>query len=213
MSTSTEISRLHCMTRYEDALCKKGVKIIAGIDEAGRGPLAGPVVACCIIYHSGLLIEDINDSKLLTPSRRKKVYQQIISHPDTKYGLGIVEAEEIDRINILQATFLAMQKAADSLQDLEYILIDGNQLPELSVKSEGVIKGDQKSITIAAASIIAKEVRDEIMFRYQEIHPEYSFHKHKGYGTKIHKEALEKYGPCPIHRKSFRPVAESIRSI
>jgi ribonuclease HII len=196
------------MTFYESRLQSQGITTIAGLDEAGRGPLAGPVVACCIIYHPGLLIEGLNDSKLLTPLKRGGIYDQIISHKDTNYALGIVEAQEIDKINILQATFLAMKEAANGLKDLEYILIDGNQLPNLPLKSEGIIKGDQKSITIAAASIIAKETRDKIMLEHHKTYPEYAFSKHKGYGTKIHKEALEKYGPCPIHRKSFAPIAK-----
>lgn len=197
------------MNLFERRLLSSGYPIIAGVDEAGRGPLAGPVVAACVIYHEGLLIPGLNDSKKILPDKRALIYDQIVSHTATQYGIGIVDAQEIDQINILQATFLSMKRAVESIQSpISYLLIDGNQLPNIPHKKEAIVKGDEKSISIAAASIIAKEVRDRIMEEYSKQYPEYLFDKHKGYGTKLHKEAIAKYGPCKIHRKSFRPISD-----
>lgn len=212
--TKEEKDRLLSMTSFENRLISCGIINVVGVDEAGRGPLAGPVVAACVLYHVDLLMKGLNDSKKLTPSTRASLYNRIISHKVIKYGVGIADAEEIDRINILQATLLAMQRAIDVLSkelsdpNNSYFLIDGNQLPNIPYKKKGIIRGDQKSLSIAAASIIAKETRDQMMDEYHNQYPEYCFNKHKGYGTKIHKEALVRYGPCPIHRKSFRPVFE-----
>lgn len=185
----------------------KGYSRVAGIDEAGRGPLAGPVVAACCLLKSPQVFPGINDSKLLTPLKRQKLFDQLITHPQVEYAVGIVDAAVIDEINILQATLLAMRKSVLALPKLpDYLLVDGNvALVFEKIFVENVIKGDQRSQLIAAASIIAKQTRDQIMIDYHFQYPMYGFDAHKGYGTKKHMQALEKYGPSPIHRKTFSP--------
>ena len=208
-----EISRLNEMSFFENELLDRGYKAIAGVDEAGRGPLAGPVVAAaCIFLKRGILIPYLNDSKKLTPVKRKALYSNLKGHPDVIYAVGIVDEKTIDEINILQATFLAMQIAVLSLKiPPDYILVDGNRLPKLNAIAKCLIKGDSLSMSIAAASIIAKTVRDEIMENYHEKYPLYDFKEHKGYGTKKHLEALFLHGPCEIHRKSFEPIKSFVK--
>jgi ribonuclease HII len=208
--SETELSRLQAMSLYEKRLIAQGYTLIAGIDEAGRGPLAGPVVAAACILPQKAIFEHLNDSKQLTPERRGALYAAITEHPETHYGLGLIDVETIDRVNILQATFLAMQQAVSQLKIVpEYLLIDGNQLPQFAIPALGVIEGDAHSISIAAASILAKVTRDRLMIEWDSKWPEYGFKKHKGYATAEHIEALRKHGPCSLHRKSFEPVKSS----
>ena len=183
--------------------------IIAGVDEAGRGPLAGPVVAAAVILPKNHSIEGLIDSKKLTAKKREKLYKEITNICD--YGIGIVSHRTIDKINVLQATFKAMRVAILNLkQKPDNTLIDGYGLPDQVIKNEGVIGGDNLIECISAASIIAKVTRDELMLKIDDIFPEYGFAKHKGYGTKEHMENLNIYKACPIHRKTFSPVKKNI---
>jgi ribonuclease HII len=194
----------------EELLRSQGYRVIAGVDEAGRGPLAGPVVAAACVIPEGVVIDGVNDSKQLTPEKRLKVYQAIVSHPDIDIGIGIVEAAVIDQVNILQATLRAMAMAIVKLrQKPDYVLVDGNRIPEGEMKRVAVVDGDAKIYVIGAASIVAKVVRDEMMIRFHEQWPQYGFKKHKGYGTAEHLAALKEHGRCPIHRESFKPVRDA----
>lgn len=188
---------------YEKALIEKGYKNICGVDEAGRGPLAGPVCAAAVILKQGDIIEDVNDSKKLSEKKREELFD-IIKERAVAYNVAWASVDEIENINILNATLLAMKRAVEGLEiPADYVIIDGNKTPKLNIPCEYIIKGDAKSMSIAAASILAKVSRDRLMIEYSKKYPEYKFEKHKGYGTKIHKEALLKYGACDIHRKSF----------
>ncbi len=203
-----ELERLQNMMRHEDAAFQLGFKAIAGIDEAGRGPLAGPVVAAVCLLPQGALIAQVNDSKKLNAKRRRELFERLVADPSIRYGIGVIASEEIDQINIYQATLKAMFKAIDQLKDPpDYLLVDGIKLCHPSIPSKKIIRGDQLSQSIAAASIIAKETRDRMMCKFDEQWPEYAFARHKGYGTALHLQALAKYGPCPIHRLSFRPLS------
>jgi ribonuclease HII len=201
-----ELKRLEKMSVHEKRLSSEGFLRIAGVDEAGRGPLAGPVVAAACILPANHVYENLNDSKLLTPEQRGILYKQITA--TAIYGVGIAEVEVIDKINILQATFTAMKQAIANLSSQpDYLLVDGNQVPYIeNIASEWMIEGDSRSVSIAAASIIAKETRDRIMEKYDELWPEYGFKKNKGYASDYHVQMIYKLGPCPIHRKSFDPV-------
>jgi ribonuclease HII len=193
--------------RYERKALKDGAACVAGIDEAGRGPLAGPVVAAAVILDARRLPRGVNDSKQLPPERREELYAIIMERAEV--GVGIVEVDEIDRINILQATFAAMVKAASALLRPPGIaLIDGNIAPQLNCATQCIIDGDAKSLSIAAASIIAKVTRDRIMVGLDAEFPQYGFASHKGYSTPEHFEALTRHGPCQHHRRSFAPVRE-----
>ena len=194
--------------KYELEARNAGIKLIAGIDEAGRGPLAGPVVAAAVILDIDANIEGINDSKLLSSKERDKLFSKIHQNA-LSIGLSIVEPETIDRINILQATRLAMTKAVTNLAlKPGLVLIDGPITLDINTRQIPIIKGDRLSISISAASIIAKVTRDGIMKSFHNMYPEYGFYKNKGYGTKEHVAALKKYGPCKIHRKSFAGIGE-----
>lgn len=199
-----EIERLRELSKFEKEEYEKGYTCIAGIDEAGRGPLAGPVVAAAVILPKDALIDGVNDSKKLSEKKREKLYDDIVENA-VAWGVGIVEHTVIDEINILNATRRAMKLAIENLSvKPDFILIDA----EKKVDTNGIpylpiIKGDALSISIGAASIIAKVTRDRIMREYDKIFPMYGFEKHKGYGTKAHVEALKEFGPCMIHRKSF----------
>ncbi len=196
---------------FERKLWQSGIAKIAGVDEVGRGPLAGPVVAAAVIFPKGEQIAGVNDSKLVSENRREELFE-IIQQKALAIGIGQVNAQEIDKINILEATKKAMKIAIGKCNPQpEYLLIDGNQgLPIYPQKT--VIKGDQKSHSIAAASIIAKVTRDKIMLKYHEIFPEFGFDTHKGYGTKSHCEKIAEVGASPIHRASFRRVTEYLRN-
>lgn len=188
---------------YEIEAHENGYTVVCGVDEAGRGPLAGPVFAAAVILPQNYTHEILNDSKKLSEKKRDIVYDDIIRDA-VAYSVGIATEKEIDEINILNATFLAMKRAVDGLSikpDLAYI--DGNQYPKTGVKEVTIVKGDSKCMSVAAASIIAKVSRDRFMLEIAEEYPQYEFAKHKGYGTKLHYEMIEKYGVSPVHRRSF----------
>ncbi len=202
------------MTIYETRLKREGFFRIAGLDEAGRGPLAGPVVAASCILPEGTLFANLNDSKQLRVEEREILYSEITNDPNLIYSIGIIDVETIDRVNILQATFLAMKAAVDAMEAMpDYLLIDGNQLPSFEIPTEAVIGGDALSISIAAASIIAKVTRDRMMIELDQLYPDYGFAQHKGYATEQHLKAIEIFGPCPIHRKSFDPIKTLLNPI
>ena len=188
---------------YENHCWEAGYGTVCGVDEAGRGPLAGPVCAAAVILPRGLDIPGLNDSKKLTAKRREALYD-IITEQALAYGIAFASEQEIDEINILQATFLAMRRAMEQLNPQpEFALIDGNRETDFGVPCKTVIKGDSLSANIAAASVLAKVTRDNWMMEAAEKYPGYGFEIHKGYGTKAHYAALEKLGPCPIHRRTF----------
>ena len=191
------------MWQIENSHFDKGIRIICGVDEAGRGPLAGPVCAAAVILPPNAEIPGLNDSKKLTDKRRRELYP-IIKEQAIAYGIGLASHEEIDQINILQATYLAMERALAQLSiKPELALIDGNRAKDFGIPVQTVVKGDSLSASIAAASILAKVTRDDLMTQVAEEYPEYQFDIHKGYGTKAHYEALTAYGPSPIHRMTF----------
>lgn len=196
-----EKERIELMREYEEKY--DNYSYICGIDEAGRGPLAGPVVAGAVILPKGKRILYINDSKKLSEKKRNELYG-VIKEEALSYGIGIVSPERIDEINILQATYEAMRQAVSQLNVLPDILLnDAVTIPGIDVRQIPIVKGDAKSLTIASASILAKVTRDRMMIKYDSLYPEYGFAKHKGYGTKMHIEAIKEYGACPIHRKTF----------
>lgn len=188
---------------YEHICYDEGFEIVCGIDEAGRGPLAGPVCASAVVLPRDLEIEGLNDSKKLSDKRRRVLFDEITAQAVT-YGIAFATEQEIDEINILQATFLAMRRALAQLSIQPSIaLIDGNRETDFGLPVRTIVKGDSLSANIAAASILAKVTRDDFMLEQAKLYPEYGFDIHKGYGTKAHYEALRKYGPCPIHRRTF----------
>jgi ribonuclease HII len=188
---------------YERILWGAGSKVIAGIDEAGRGPLAGPVVAAAVVFPKGLVIPGVGDSKMIAPLKREKLFEEI-QRQALSTGVGIVEPEKIDEINILNATFLAMHSAVKNLTvQPDHLLVDGNIFRGSAIPFTTIVDGDALSFTIAAASIIAKVTRDRLMIEYDLRYPGYGFAQHKGYGTKDHREAIIRLGRCPIHRQSF----------
>jgi len=181
----------------------QGYNIICGIDEAGRGPLAGPVYAAAVILPPDCVIDGLNDSKKLTEKKREKLFDEI-KEKALAYGIASADEKEIDEINILNATFLAMKRAVDSLSvKPDLALVDGNQKPHTGIEEVTVVKGDAKSMSIAAASVLAKVSRDRFMLETAEKYPQYEFEKHKGYGTKLHYEKIAQYGVCEIHRRTF----------
>ncbi|WP_432400609.1 ribonuclease HII [Wukongibacter sp. M2B1] len=198
-----EIERLKTLWQYEGKCLKFGFESIAGLDEAGRGPLAGPVVASAVILPKYELIEGVNDSKKLSEKKRDELYEKI-QDIAVDIGVGIVDNTLIDKINIFNATKLAMKRAIESMKiKPDFMLIDALEIADINIKQKSIIKGDSKSISIAAASIIAKVTRDRIVKEYDLTYPDYKFSKHKGYGTKEHYDAIMKYGITPMHRKSF----------
>jgi ribonuclease HII len=195
---------------FEKQAGEIGCKDIAGIDEAGRGPLAGPVVSAAVVLPVTFRDSEITDSKKLSPQKRQRLYDVIYAQA-VSIGIGIVDPIEIDRINILQASLLAMTMAAENLDPRpDYLLIDGIFPISTDLPQQPIAKGDALSISIAAASIIAKVTRDQLMQNYHHYYPQFDFQKHKGYPTRAHREAIRKYGCCPIHRKSFKGVREYI---
>lgn len=195
-------------SRYESGLYRKGFKLIAGVDEAGRGPLAGPVVAAAVILPKEFKIKGIDDSKKLSPKNRQVIYDRIIEQA-VSWGVGIVSEKVIDRINILKATHMAMREAIGNLDPApDFLLIDGKRkIRSIKIENRMVISGDYLCYSIAAASIIAKVTRDRIMSNFHKKYPVYGFIRHMGYATEEHIKALLKHGPSPIHRASFEPVA------
>ncbi len=188
---------------YENILKSQGLNLICGVDEAGRGPLAGPVYAAACILPDVFIIEGLNDSKKLSEKKREALYDVIINNA-VDYCVATASVEEIEEFNILNATYLAMTRAVKGLKKVDYCLIDGNRIPpELNGISEAIVKGDSKSYSISAASILAKVSRDRFLLEIDKEYPMYNFKKHKGYGTKEHIELIKKYGACPVHRKSF----------
>lgn len=187
----------------EESHFREGIRLICGVDEAGRGPLAGPVCAAAVILPPHIELPGLNDSKKMTDKRRRELYP-VIKDRALAYGIGFASHEEIDRINILQATYLAMERAVAQLEvKPELLLIDGNRAKDFGIPVQTVVKGDSLSASIAAASILAKVTRDDWMLEAARTYPDYAFEIHKGYGTKAHYEALRQNGPCPIHRMTF----------
>jgi len=211
--------------REEKLLWKQGFNFVVGLDEAGRGPLAGPVVAVAAMVWQFQISNfkfQINDSKKLNAKKREKTYKDLINHPDITWGIGIVSEKVIDKINILNATKLAMKRAVTNLWqknrssglfDRGYLILDGNfALNNINIPQKSIVKGDEKVFSIAAASIIAKITRDRLMKKMHKKYPQYNFASHKGYGTKLHMKNLKNFGPCKIHRKSFFPVSALVKN-
>lgn len=202
------------MLNHEQGAWADHRKRVGGIDEAGRGPLAGPVVAACVCFNRFHFLEgvpaefaDLNDSKLLTAPRREELFALLLMHPAVEYGVGLASAAEIDGGDILRATILAMNRAVRALAAApDFLLVDGRPVRPLPCASQAIVQGDRQSLSIAAASILAKVTRDRIMDALDTHYPGYGFSEHKGYGTASHLEALRRRGPCPIHRRSFKPI-------
>ena len=188
---------------FERQYIDRGFKVIAGVDEAGAGTLAGPVVASAVVLPLDSRLGDLNDSKLLSRNKREELYEKILIKADF-WSIGEASHEEVDQINVRQASLLAMRRALEKIEGLEVALIDAWNIPGIECEQESIIKGDQLVKSIAAASIIAKVTRDRFMVSMSEVYPEYGFEKHKGYGTKMHFSQIEKFGPCPIHRISYK---------
>ena len=198
-----ELERLEIITQFEKKYQSMGVEYVGGIDEVGRGPYAGPVVTACVILPKGCKIESINDSEKLSLKKREELFD-IIKEKAISVGVGIVDNYEIDQLNILQATYKAMRIAIENMNvKPQQLLVDAVTIPEIDIPQEAIIKGDAKSISIGAASIIAKVIRDRMMVEYAKKYPQYGFESNVGYGSKYHEEAIRKYGLCDIHRRSF----------
>lgn len=188
---------------FEQQAAARGYSAICGVDEAGRGPLAGPVCAAAVILPENTVIDGVNDSKKLSEKKREALFD-VICETARSYSIAYASVEEIEELNILNATMLAMKRAVEGLDvKADYAMIDGNRTPDLNIESEFIIKGDAKSMSVACASILAKVSRDRLLYEYAKDYPQYGFEKHKGYGTKAHTEALKEYGHCPYHRMSF----------
>lgn len=193
----------------ENALHARGIQPVVGVDEAGRGPLAGPVAAAAVILPEGFSCEGLDDSKKLSAAKRDRLFEFLTTRAGLRWSVALVHADQIDSINILQATHLAMEMAVRQLdQEIGHCLIDGLRLPRFPWPHDGIVKGDGLSLSIAAASIVAKVTRDRWMMERSREFPQYGFERHQGYGTKAHLEALRIHGPCRIHRRSFQPVAQ-----
>ncbi len=193
----------------ENDLRSRGQRVIAGVDEAGRGPLAGPVVAGAAVLPDDFSHHLVNDSKKISEKKRELLFDELSQRDDIHWAVSVVGAEEVDAVNILRATHLGMARAVDALaMTVDFCLIDGLPVPDFPLAHRGVVKGDAKSLSIAAASIFAKVTRDRLMREFAREFPDYGFEKHKGYGTKAHLAALKTHGPCRLHRRSFQPVAQ-----
>lgn len=188
---------------FENLAYAKGFENVCGVDEAGRGPLAGPVCAAAVILPKGMIIEGVNDSKKLSEKKRDMLFD-VVKESALAYSIAFATVEEIEEINILNATMLAMKRAVENLSvKADFAYIDGNRTPDLNIPSEYIVKGDARCMSVAAASILAKVARDRLMLSFCDDYPQYHFEKHKGYGTKVHMDAIREFGPCPIHRPSF----------
>lgn len=200
-----------CSLEFEEALMRGGVSRVAGIDEAGRGPLAGPVVAAAVILPRGFSHTKLNDSKKLSARAREQIYQELLANGEVIYAVAVVEADIVDRMNILRATHHAMRIAVSELRiAAEHALIDGLPVAPFPIPQTALVKGDSRSFSIAAASVLAKVTRDWLMLAHDERWPQYGFAKHKGYATAQHLAKLREHGPCPIHRRSFEPVSQRL---
>ena len=198
-----ELLRLQSMWEIEHTLFQKGYSLVAGVDEAGRGPLADEVYAAAVILPPDICIEGLNDSKKISEKKREKLFEEI-KEVALSYAVATASVDEIDRFNIRNATYMAMNRAIEALGiKPDYVIVDGDNIKECVLPHECIVKGDSKSLSIAAASILAKVSRDRHMLQMAEKYPQYGFEKHKGYGTKAHIEALKEFGPCEIHRKTF----------
>ncbi len=208
------MSYRRCGFRYEKKLRAIGVAHIAGIDEAGRGALAGPVVAAAVVLPEKFRHRRLNDSKQLAPELREQIYSELVSDPQVRWTVGIVDSVEIDRINILRASHRAMRLAVEALiEPPDHVLIDGLPVIPFPLPQTAIIEGDCISLSIAAASVIAKVTRDRMMRDFCAHFPQYCFGQHKGYGTELHLLKLYEFGPCPIHRRSFEPVAQPLLAL
>lgn len=202
---------MKCGLRFEKALWKQGVESVAGIDEAGRGPLAGPVVAGAVILPRKFRHKALDDSKRLSPETREAIFEELTRREDIAWAVSIVDVDEIDRFNILRATHQAMRRAVEALSIRpQHVLIDGLPVRPFPIDQTALVGGDAKSFSIAAASVVAKVTRDRLMVALDTRYPEYAFARHKGYGTPLHIERLRTHGPCPIHRRSFLPVEQAL---
>lgn len=198
-----------CTLAFESEAWQAGHLLVAGVDEAGRGPLAGPVTTAAVVLPRDFTHPILTDSKKLTPKRREAIYEELMERSDIEWASDRAEAEEIDRINILKATHTSMARAVAKLAEPpDMVLIDGLSVPDFPFPQKAIVKGDSLSLSIAAASVIAKVQRDRWMIEMAEKYPQYGFERHMGYPTKAHLESLRAHGPCPIHRRSFRPVAQ-----
>ena len=202
---------MKCSFRHERALYALGHSCVAGIDEAGRGPLAGPVVAAAVILPGRFSHKLLTDSKKLSPPVREYLHAELTTHPDVRFAIAIVGVEEIDRINILRATHEAMRRAVAALSSVpDHVLIDGLPVRPFPIAQTALVGGDARSFSIAAASVIAKVTRDRLMVEHDAKFPQYAFARHKGYGTALHLERLKEHGPCDLHRRSFLPVRQAL---
>ncbi len=200
-----------CNLKHERALRLTGIEIIAGVDEAGRGPLAGPVVAAAVILPEKFRHKTLNDSKKLSGLHREEIFEFLTSHPLVRWAAAVIECDEIDRINILRASHQAMRIAVQALAPApQHVLIDGLRVRPFPYPHTALICGDARSKSIAAASVIAKVTRDRLMVKMDALYPHYGFAQHKGYATELHLQRLHAHGPCPIHRRSFLPVAQEL---
>ncbi|ADL13166.1 ribonuclease HII [Acetohalobium arabaticum] len=197
------------MKQFEDDLANRGYQLIGGVDEAGRGPLAGPVAAAVVILPEDIWMPGLNDSKQLSEAKREEFFAKL-QEEAVDIGVGLVDSDRIDEVNIRNANYQAMREAISNLEQTpDYLLVDGEEIPEIGIEQRRLVDGDQRSVSIAAASIIAKVTRDRMLVEYDQEYPEYNFVQHKGYGTADHIAALEEHGPCPIHRYSFSKVREA----
>ena len=202
--------RIDELLQPERKLWAEGFCFIAGVDEAGRGPLAGPVAAAAVVLPRGVKLPDVFDSKQLSDSARRALRDEIYGLPEVQIGISLVDAQTIDRMNILRATHYAMRDAVSQLVNVDCVLVDGLAVHGFGVEARNLVKGDSLSASIAAASIIAKVARDDVMIEFDKLYPEYGFAVHKGYGTAAHLRALQEYGVSPVHRRSYRPVREIV---
>ena len=208
-SAKTASGRKNELLAFEQIKWNEGFSFVAGVDEAGRGCMAGPVVAGAVIFTDPEKIPDgIHDSKQMTHEARMAIREKLLAEPSVLWAVAEVQADEIDRINILQATWKAMRLAVAQLKQTQFILVDGNPVKGFELPSQSIVKGDAKSLSIGAASILAKTHRDLLMEKYAEQYPQYGFELHKGYCTAQHIEAVKQYGPCPIHRLNYAPIRE-----
>jgi ribonuclease HII len=206
--------RIRCGLQHEDELRARGIRVVAGVDEAGRGPLAGPVVAAAVILPEAFRLPGLTDSKQLSAAVREQFFLALRTDRAVAVAIGIASAREIDQVNILQATHRAMQRALGTLErQPQHVLVDGLPVPSLTFPQTAIVGGDAQSLSIAAASVIAKVTRDRLMEGWHQRFPHYGFDRHRGYPTKEHLQRLRTYGPCPIHRRSFAPVGSTFPSV